>query len=291
MIWKIIAVITDVIDEMKKDNLGAFAAQTTYFMILSAIPFLILFITVLQYTAVSEDQLIHMIELSIPEYLSPFIVGIVKEMYNNSVGVLSVAVIGAVWSSAKGVQYLSAGLNAIYNIEENRNWFILRFRAIGYTLVFSLTIILSILLLVLGNVFRRRLLSEFPIVGYLVQTVMNLRYLIVFAILFVLFLFVLWFLPNRKASFKSQVPAAFVAAMAWIAMSVGISIYIDFFDGFSMYGSMTTMMLLLMYVYFGIYILFLCAELNSMYENAMRMWWRSVKKRWKGKKKDKKNSI
>ena len=138
---------------------------------------------------------------------------------------------------------------------------------------------LSIICLVLGNVLRRRLLEKYAIVNYIIKLVLSLRYLILFLILFVMFLFILKFLPNRKATFRSQVPAALLVSFFWILMSEGISIYVNFFDGFSMYGSMTTMMLILMYIYFGMYILLLCAEIDSMYEGSIRMWWGRFKKR------------
>ncbi len=279
MIWKLWAVVKDILNEIKRDNVGAFAAQTTFFMVVSAFPFMILFLSILQHTAVSQNQLLHIVGGFLPETVAPFVLSIIREMYHKSVEVLSVAIVGAVWSSAKGVQYLSNGLNAIYNIEENRNWFILRFRAIWYTLIFSFSTIVSILFVIFGRVLRRTLLVKYPIVNHLVRMLLGLRYLILFFILFLLFVVILKYLPNRKASFRSQMLPAFTASMFWVFMSVGISIYINFFDGFSMYGSMTTIMLILMYIYFGVYILLLCAEVDSMYEGSLRAWWGRYKKK------------
>lgn len=272
MFYRIMAVIRDIMREIKKDNVGAFAAQATFFMVVSAIPFLILFISLLQHTAFSKEELVGFIELSFPDFVAPFLVSIIREMYTRSVEVLSVAIVGALWSSAKGVQYLSNGLNAIYNIEENRNWLVLRIRAIGYTVVFVFSIIFSIVFLMLGNVLRRRFLTSFPIVNHFLRLFMSLRHVVMFLVLFVLFLFILRFLPNRRTTFRSQVPASAAAAFFWVIMSVLISIYVNFFDGFSMYGSMTTIMLILMYVYFGMYILLVCAEVDSMYETGIRIW-------------------
>ena len=48
MTWKIIAIIKDILTEIRKDKVGAFAAQTTFFLIVSAIPFMILFLSILQ---------------------------------------------------------------------------------------------------------------------------------------------------------------------------------------------------------------------------------------------------
>lgn len=272
MFYRGLAIVKDIMREIKKDNVGAFAAQSTFFMVVSAIPFLIFFISILQYTAFSEEELVGVIELYFPEFVAPFIVSIVREMYTKSVGVLSVAIVGALWSSAKGVQYLSNGLNAIYNIEENRNWLALRIRAIGYTVAFVFSIVLSIVFLMLGKVLRRRFLPSVPIVNHFIRLLLNLRHFLLFLVLFVLFLFILKFLPNRKTTFKSQVPASIAAAVCWVVMSILISVYVNIFDGFSMYGSMTTIMLILMYVYFGMYILLVCAEIDSMYESGILIW-------------------
>lgn len=273
MFYRGTAILFDIIKELRKDKVGAFAAQTTFFLIVSAFPFFILFCYIIQHTAISEEQLLYYIELSIPDYIAPLLLSMISEMYSNSVGIVSIAVIGAVWSSAKGVQCLANGLNEIYEIEENRNWFILRFRAIGYTLLFSIGMLFSIIFLMLGKRIRKHILSQFPIVSFALRGIMSYRHLILFLFLFILFLGILRFLPNRRTTFKYQVPAALAASLCWVLLSIGIGFYIDFFDGFSMYGSMTTVMLIFLQVYFGMYILLICAEIDSMYESSIRIWW------------------
>ena len=49
-------------------------------------------------------------------------------------------------------------------------------------------------------------------------------------------------------------------------LSFGISVYVDYFNGFSMYGSLTTIILVMMWLYLGSYILLVCAEFNKIYE-------------------------
>lgn len=279
--WKLVAIYKDVLKELRKDNVGAIAAQTTLFFLISGIPFLILFLFIFQHTALTEYQLLNVITVSFPEQVTPFLISLVHEMYRNSTGVMSVAVIGALWSSAKGVQVLSNGLNVIYEIEESRQWLVLRIRAIFYTLIFTVSVLLSILSLVFGDTFRRRFLEKYPIVNQALRLLLNVRYLLLFLVLLVLFVIILKFLPNRKSSFKSQLPAASAAALSWVVMSFLISVYVNYFDGFSMYGSMTTLMLILMYMYFGMYILLVCAELDAMYQGVVRVWWRRYRKKRK----------
>ena len=52
MIWMVIGYVKTYLDKCKRDNIGAFAAQAAFFIIMSAIPFLMVFtslITVHQY--------------------------------------------------------------------------------------------------------------------------------------------------------------------------------------------------------------------------------------------------
>ena len=85
---------------------------------------------------------------------------------------------------------------------------------------------------------------------------------------FILFFAILFkMLPNRKATIRSQLPGSILCAVAWSVFSYGLSIYVDYFNGFSMYGSLTTIVLLMLWLYFCMYILMICGEINNIYED------------------------
>ena len=275
MIWRILARARTFIEKCKKDNISAFAAQSAFFIVLSLIPFIMLFISLVQYTPVKEGMILNMVHSVMPTYISPFLIGIIHEMYNNSIGIVSVAAVVAVWSAAKGIQYLMGGLNSVYDIEETRNWLFLRFRAILYTLLLVIAIVASLTLMVFGNSLQYLFTQYLPIIANITFWILQRRSLILLAILILFFAVLYKMLPNRKATFKSQLPGSVMAAVGWAFLSFGISIYVDYFNGFSMYGSLTTMILVMLWLYFGIYILLVCAELNDMYEEhwAMKKTW------------------
>ena len=99
----------------------------------------------------------------------------------------------------------------------------------------------------------------------LFKTALDFRYILFFIILSIIFVLILNFLPSRKRKFKYMVVPAILAALCWTLLSWGISVYINYFGGFSMYGSMMALMLAIIWIYFGMYILFIAAELDSMY--------------------------
>lgn len=120
--------------------------------------------------------------------------------------------------------------------------------------------------MVFGNSLQYLIVKYLPIVANITQAILSMRYLILLSILILFFAVLFKMLPNRKASFKSQIPGSVMAAVGWALLSFGISIYVDYFNGFSMYGSLTTIILVMLWLYFGIYILLVCAEFNSIYE-------------------------
>lgn len=266
MFWKVLAGSRAFLRKCREDNISAFAAQSAFFIVMSLIPFLLLFISLVQYTPVTESMILDAVNRVMPEYISPFLIGIIHEMYNKSVGIVSVAAVAAVWSAAKGIQYLTNGLNTVYDIEETRNWLLLRFRAILYTLMLLIAIVVSLTLMVFGNSLQDLILRYLPIVAHVTQGILKLRSLILLAVLMLFFAMLYKMLPNRKAAVRSQLPGSLLSAVGWSLLSFGISVYVDYFNGFSMYGSLTTMILVMLWLYFGMYILLVCAEINNIYE-------------------------
>ena len=76
------------------------------------------------------------------------------------------------------------------------------------------------------------------------------------------------FLPNRRDKFRKQIPGAVFTALGWMVISWIFSVYVDVFQGFSsMYGSLTTIVLIMLWMYFCMYSILLGGELNiEMYD-------------------------
>ncbi|MGN0140860.1 MAG: YihY/virulence factor BrkB family protein [Roseburia sp.] len=271
-------------NKCKRDKINAYSAQSAFFIILSLIPFLMVFSSLLRYTSITEGMILEIINRVMPEYIAPFIIGLIDEVYNRSVGLISVTAVIAVWSAAKGVQYIADGLNSVNNLEETRNWFVLRFWAVIYTVVFMVAIVFTLLILVFGNSLQTLATKYVPFLKYGVALLSNLRGLIFLGILILFFAIVFTALPNRKLSFKSQLPGAVVCAVAWYIFSFGLSVYVDYFNGFSMYGSLTTIALIMLWLYFCMYIMMMSAEINVVFNESIDRWLKKDRTRKKEKK-------
>ena len=266
------------LNKCKQDKINAFSAQSAFFIILSAIPFLMVFFSMLRYTSITEGMVLEIIERIAPDYVSPFLVSVVDEVYSRSTGIISVTAVMAIWSASKGVHYLTDGLNAVNELDETRNWFVLRFWAIVYTVVFLVAIVFTLLVLVFGNTLHDLALEKVPILADISSFIGNFSGILMIVLLILFFDVVFKTLPNRKLSFQSQIPGAIICGVAWYVFSFGLSIYVDYFNGFSMYGSLTTIALIMLWVYFCIYIMMMSAEVNIVFNKNFLMWMEKHKK-------------
>lgn len=273
-----ISLIRGFLNRVGEDHVGAFAAQAAFFMIMSFIPFIMFLTAMIKYTPFTYGMLRQGILSVIPENLQEFIMGIVVEVYQRNTAVYSITSIAvAIWSSGKGLMSLINGLNSIYHVHETRNWLIRRIQAAFYTFLFAIALIGSLLILVLGNRIQMELIKYVPFLGRIIEKVISARTLIVFSALFFIFLLLYKVMPNRKATFKSQVPGALLVALAWSLFSYFFSLYFSFFPGFSnMYGSLTTVILVMLWTYVCMNLLLYGAEINAYFENEFRQAQKSV---------------
>ena len=268
-----IPIVKDFLSKLKRDNVGAYAAQATLFIIMSVLPFLLVLSSLIRYTPVTESMILNGIHKFMPGSISPLFVSVIDETYKNSAKLLVPAIIIAIYSSAKAVQSLRYGLNIIYDIPETRNWFVLRFRAMLDTLLLILVMIVLLLLLVFGRKIQGILVQHAPIVSKVTEIILKMRMVVIFIMLIAVFCFIYKFLPNRKATYRSQLIGAVGCAAAWYVFSFGLSIYVNFFQGFSLYGSLTTLLLIMFWLSICMYIFMVCGEVNSRFE----VLWRQIK--------------
>ena len=247
-------------ERMRKDHVSAYAAQAAYFLIMSFIPFVLFLTAIVQYTP-----------LTYREVRQGFVLNIVAEVFSKSAAVLPLSALVALWSSGKGTQALINGLNTIYHVKETRNWLVNRIYSMFYMFLFVLALIASLLLLVMGNRIHVLISGYVPFLGNMIGRILGAKTFLVFVMLFFVFLVLYRYLPNRRASLKSQVPGAFLTAVAWSVFSYLFSLYFTFFPDFSiMYGSLSTLILVMVWLYFCMNLLLYGAEINAYFESQFR---------------------
>lgn len=267
----VFGVIRGFLKRFNEDHVGAYAAQSAYFILLSFIPFVLLLVTLVQYTPLTQEIVTDALVGLVPAEFSSFIKGIVGEVFGKSPAFVPLSAVIALWSAGKGINSLTNGLNCIYRVEETRGYVINRLRSTFYTLIFVLAVALTLILLVFGNQIQAGIAAKFPMIAKVTSFIIGMRTFITLAMLCAVFLLIYKFVPNRRASFKSQFPGAIVSSVAWSIFSLAFSIYIDFAPGtVNMYGSLTTLVLIMLWLYFCMWIVLIGAEINSYFEYKLR---------------------
>lgn len=251
---------------MDEDHINEYSAQCSYYTILSFIPFIILLITLIQYTNVNQETLFEVISKIIPSSMSEMVLGIVKEVYSKSIGTISISIIFTILSAGKGLFALIKGLHSVYDIKDRKSNSViyLKLMSVIQTIIFIVLITLGLVLLVFGNTLISIIQQNFG--GFKNFTIISgiLTELgFVFAT-FIIFLCLYKFMPKHKVTISSQIPGAIFGAIVFNVISFVFSRYLDIFKGFSItYGSLTTLMLIMIWTYACFYTVFLGAEINK----------------------------
>lgn len=265
-----------IIKKVSHDNIFAIAGQSAFFILLSSVPLTMFIVSLLQSFHISieliESTLGSIFSDEVTKEISVFLSGI----YQNTVGISLISLIVTLWSAAQGIHAITNGLNRIYDAYENRNYFFLRIRAMIYTVAFFAIILLSFIIIVLGETINKLVTEYLPYLPDVIALIYHLRYVIIFLGLTLLFATIFRNFPNisreqrKEYSFKYQLPGAFLCTVSWYVLSFGISIYVDDFNGFSVYGGLTRLAIVMVWLYFCMVCLMICAEINYIYHDNIK---------------------
>lgn len=260
----------------KHDNIFAIAGQSAFFILLSLVPLTMFIVSVLQNLHIPvefiEKGLSGIFSKEMVSQLTYFL----TDAYKNAVGISFVTLIVTLWSAAQGIHAITNGLNRIYDAYENRNWLFLRIRAMIFTIIFFMLILVIIVLIVLGSSLNEWLSPYIAYMPDIVAILYYLRYIILFMFITIVFATIFRNIPNisrsehKEYKFKYQLPGALLCTVSWFVLSFGIAVYVDDFNGFSVYGGLTRLAVMMIWVYFCMVCLMICAEINYVYHDKIK---------------------
>lgn len=255
---------------MQDDHIPAYSAQAAFFIIISFFPFIMLIISIIKYLPITESSMLLLFSRLFPSGVSSMVVSIVNNIYitNSSMTLISITAISTLWSAGKGFLAIMTGLNKVFSIKETRGYLYLRVTSAFYTLIFAIMVIATMILFVFGNRLYIWIEKKVPILADMALLIISVRTIIGLITLVIFFVLIYLFIPNRKAKVMEEVPGALISAAGWMGFSYAFSFYIDNFSNFSAtYGSLTVIVLFMLWMYFLMYILFIGAQFNRLLED------------------------
>ncbi len=253
------------------DNVSVYAAQASFFLIISVIPLLTLIFTLIKmFINIDKQTILHTINAFAPSQVSGLFTTVINELFSktSSVSIISVTAVSTLWAASKGIMALYTGLSRVYHTPM-RNYFYSRLTSIIYTLAFIAMLILTILFFGFGNRLEHFLTGRFAFLSVIINFLLRGKFLIFMICLTMIFALFYTYIPkfeNRR--FKEQLPGAAFAAAGWMGFSYIYSIYIENFSNYSyVYGSLAAVVLLMLWLYICMNIFLYGAQINKMIKN------------------------
>ncbi|WP_426350499.1 YihY/virulence factor BrkB family protein [Alloiococcus sp. CFN-8] len=258
--------IIRLVNRVKEDDLFGIASQLAYSLLVALFPFIIFLMTVIGNSNLDEEVVLNYLSRVIPGEAFNLVENTVVEVLNHeNIGLLSFALIFAIWSASKGIDAIIKALNKAYNEEEKRGLITRYAVSIFSTIIFAFAILLVLVTFVLGNVIKNALMKYLPEPEVIATLWQVLRYTLGIGMIVLTFAVLYRFAPSRRLKWKEVFPGALIAAIGWIVTSVVFSFYVNNFANYTrFYGSIGAIIILLTWLYLSSFIILLGGEVNAM---------------------------
>lgn len=245
--------------------MSAYASQAAFFLILSAFPFLILVLTLINFLPISQADFILVLRNILPNEIEEWLLSIVMEMLRTPGHTLmSFSILIALWSASRGLLSISNGLNSVYRTEESRSYFVLRGIATIHTLILAAALLVLLVVFVFGNSLYQLIKNQIPFMNDVATLIISIRVAVGFVLLFFMFVVMYKGLPNHKLTLRQATPGALFSAITWMIVSFGFSVYVNHFSNYSrIYGSLTGIAIAMVWVYLMMNLVLWGAEINA----------------------------
>jgi membrane protein len=253
--------------------LGLRASAVAFNFILAIFPAIIFVFTLIAYIPIEgfQDQLLGLMEVLLPSS----VFNSVNETFEDIItrqrtGLLSVTVISALYFSTNGLHALIDSFNTTYHTIESRPYFVQRGIAILLTLILTLFTLVAIALIIFGTVGMDYIRELGWIEDDLLRFSLNLaRWIIILGLMFFA-ISVLYFLgPAKQTQWRFFSAGSTLATALVLITSIGFSYFVENFGQYNkLYGSIGTLVIVMLWTYFNSIALLIGFELNASIEDA-----------------------
>ena len=261
--------IYDAVDDFSRGlgrrRITTFSAACAYYLFVSLVPMIMLLVSLLRYTPLTQPVVLGVISDYVPDQLYTILETIVNSIYRGGASALTIAIVLTVWSASKSMKALMRGMDSVYDAERSDDFFVFSFRACCYMVVFVVMLLISLLVMVYGGEILALLYNILPhggAVDWLFGLTRYLRYAVVLVVLMLVFSFTYWRMPARALPYRSQWPGAAFCALSWVLFSLIFSAYVGVSNRFGAYGVIGTVMVAMIWVYYCFYFLLLGGYIN-----------------------------
>ncbi len=244
------------------------AAALSFNTFLAIFPAIIFFFTLIPYIPIAhfQDSLLSLLEDIIPQQVYAAVEGTLFDIVKRPRGnLLSIGFVLAMYFATNSINSLIEAFNHTYHAIDSRSAFRQRMVSIALVLILSFLVILAIALITFGPVVLNWLQAHNLLTnGLTILMISAGKWLITLGLLFFAFSFLFYMAPSGKQRFRFISAGSTMTTLLFIAASVGFNYYVNNFSKYNtLYGSIGTLIVFMIWIYFNAIIVLLGFELNA----------------------------
>lgn len=254
------------INKISDDDIFALSAQFSYYIILGIFPFIFLFVIFLGYYSNLLFDTLYEIKHLIPTEIYDLFLNLVADSVSNYKSqYFSASIIVLIWSASSGSVGIIKGINKAYDSENKKNYFFMKTFGILFTLALMISFQIVLIFIVIGKYIIEFFITIVTLPNIIVFFAMVIRYAFPIILLIVMLSLVYKFIPHKKIRFAAVLPGAFIATLGCLVSSLCFSIYVNLRSTYynNIYGNLSGIFILLLWVYMTSYIFLLGNEINA----------------------------
>ena len=205
------------------------SVAVAYYWLISIFPLLMIAVNILPYFQIPISDFLITLKEFLPDTIYDVVAKIAREVLTQpSAGLLSFAVISALWAFSKSMNFLQKSFNKAYGIAKNRgiisHQLMSLLVSLGLQILFALALFLSMFGHMLLDLLKNYWKSESSLFAYSQDFTGPLIYVFLFAILIMLY----YFLPNVKVSrIRYVLPGSLFVFVTLISLLTIFSAYFN----------------------------------------------------------------
>ena len=248
------------------------ASSLAFNFFLAFFPAIIFLFTLIPYIPIAgfQETLMELLENVLPQSTNEIATQTIKDIINNPRGgLLSIGFILALYFATNGVNSLIEAFNSSFHIKESRSLLFQRYISLVITLILTIMLILTIVILIVGKGYFNSLLTDGVISSDKLYLFSLSRFVLLSLMLYFGITLVFYLSPSKRAKWKWFSPGTIFSSVFIIITSLLFSFYINNFSQYNqIYGSIGTLIIILLWIYFNAIILLTGFELNASILNA-----------------------
>ena len=269
--WRELARRT-IADTLEDDCFGL-AAQLAFYFFLSVFPALLFLVALLGYLPIDtrlSTVLDDLETLLPPEILQFFEAQIDAALAGGQGGLLTIGVVGALWSSSSAVTAIITALNRAYDIDEWRPFWKRRIIAIVITAALAIFVVSAFAFVVGGADLASWVAGRLGFGTVLTAIWPFVQWALAVVLVVVAIDLVYYFAPNADTPFVWITPGALLATALWLVTSFGFKLYVANVSNYTaVQGTIGGVIVLLLWFYLSGFALLVGAELNAEIDKAL----------------------